>query len=175
MLHLYHPAHPAVLRILMRLQRHNLIYPALMLATLELGAHKRIQILLHLLYAQHACAHAHNIGVVVLFGHLRAVSIADKRRTDAMAFVGRQRHSNAGSAYQNAPICLPILHLFTHCLCKHRIVHRILGITAQIADLLPFFFQVVDKLLSLLYACVVRTNGNHTLFPSSPVQIVRIN
>ena len=150
-------------------QRHHLFYPAGMVAALELAGHKRIQKFFHLFGFQHAGTQTHHIGIVVLFGHFGAEYIAQERRPDALAFVGRQRHANARAADQNTPVCLPVLHLFTYCLGKHGIIHGFFRKTAKIANLFSFGLQKLYQFFFLFYARMIRTNRYHRLFLPLPV------
>jgi len=103
------------------------IYPFRVPSAVERGAEKNLYDTPSKLVANNARAEADNIGVVMTPCHFGRICIVAERRADTANFVGRKRHANARSAYENGFFIFACNNSASRLLRKIRIVNRSVG------------------------------------------------
>ena len=112
--------------------------------------------------AQNALAHAQNISIVMLTGHLRRENIAAQCSADALAFISSNGNTNTGAADKNTSFCTTFTasDILAELFSEIRIIYRILAVGTMVNNLDTLVLQIFFDVLFQMKAAMIAAHCN---------------
>ena len=142
-------------------QRHDLIDPALMARFPgKFRSEPDVHDLHRQIFAYDPRAQCHHVGVVVQTGHFCRPGVGQQGAADAVDLIGGDGYADAGGTQHNAPLAFPAGNRPGGRSGKVGVIAAFRGIGAEVPDLMPLLFQMLDDFIFQRKRTVVTADGN---------------